>query len=173
MAAVRCNAVSDQPRAVPIVRRWHVVLVITAVIALGWLILTSVVEPLRIGCGPDLTPGECRDSVRAAMARGLPRPHGLLLAADVASGPDRAPDQLGHRATVTFGILGAPAPVDVALHLDMGGHWGGVIDRDRLEVIAVPVVQSSLIVMIGLGVAWLVGSVGTGGSRPGDIVRGE
>jgi hypothetical protein len=74
---------------------------------------------------------------------------------------------------VTFGILGAPAPVDVALHLDMGGHWGGVVDRDRLEVIAVPVVQSSLIVMIGLGVAWLVGSVGPGGSRPGDIVRGE
>jgi hypothetical protein len=147
---------------VPDVRGWHIVLLLTAALALGWVVLASLVAPIRTSCDPVLTPGECRESVRAAMARGLPRPHGLLLAARVTAGPDRAPDQLGHRATVTFDILGAPAAVGVALHLDLGGHWGGVVDRDQLEVQAVPVVQSALIVVLGLGIAGLIRSVGRG-----------
>ena len=112
------------------------------------------------------------ESVTAALTRGLERPHGLLLAANVAAGPERGPGELGHRATVTFDVLGAPAPVGVALYLDMGGHWGGVVDRDPVEVAAVPVVQSALIVALGLAIAWRARSTGRGGARPPADERG-
>jgi hypothetical protein len=169
MAAARDHVVPDRPRAVHAARGWHVVLVLTTALALGWLVLTSLVAPMRLDCDPVLPQGECRESVTAAMARGLPRPHGLLLAAHVASGPDRAPGQLGHRATVTFDVLGAPAPIGVALYLDLGGHWGGVVDRGRIEVTSVPIIQAALVAVVGLGLAWLMR--GRGRERSGE--RGE
>jgi hypothetical protein len=123
--------------------------------AVAWLLVSSVVRPLRTTCDPSLSPGSCMESVTAALDRGLERPHGLLVAAHVAPGPDAGPGRLGHRATVTFDILGAPGPVSVALYLDMGGHWGGVVDRDRTEVMMVPFIQSLLVLALGLGIVGL------------------
>jgi hypothetical protein len=150
-----------------IVRAWQVVVVAMTLLALGWLALTSLAAPLRVTCDATLTTGVCTESVTAALTRGLERPHGLLLAAHVVPGEDAGPGQLGHRATVTFDVLAAPAPVSVALYLDLGGHWGGVVDRDPVEVMAVPAVQSALIVALGLGIAWRVRSTGRGRGRLG------
>ena len=41
---------------------------------------------------------------------------------------------LGHRATVTFDLLGVPGTTSVRLFLDMGGHWGGDVDRSQAEL---------------------------------------
>jgi hypothetical protein len=147
-------------------RRWRGAGIALALAALGWLVATSLLPPLRTGCDATMSAGTCSESVTAALSRGLERPHGLLLAATVAPGPDAAPGRLGHRATVTFDILGAPAPIAVALHLDLGGHWGGVVDRDRWEITMVPIVQSLSFLALGL-VAWLAGSAG----RRHDVVR--
>ncbi len=163
-------------RATHPLRAWHVLAVLSVVLAVAWLVVTSLAAPLHVTCDPSVGTGPCGESVTAALSRGLQRPHGLLLEAYVEPGPDRGPGQLGHRATVTFDVLGAPAPVGVALHLDMGGHWGGVVDRDRLEVAAVPVVQSMLIIVLGLGAAWLVRAVGPRRDRrdnPSNCERGD
>ena len=175
----RCASLARAELAVPVssrpahqVRAWHAVATAAIILGVGWLALASLVSPLRVTCDPVLGAGACAESVTAALTRGLERPHGLLLAAHVVPGEDAGPGELGHRATVTFDVLGAPAPVGVALHLDLGGHWGGVVDRPGLEVVAVPVVQSSLIVVLGFGLAWLVRSAGRGRARRRDDERG-
>jgi hypothetical protein len=156
----------------PRLRAWHAIALMATVLALGWLALTSLVAPLRVTCDPGMPVGACRETVTAALARGLERPHGLLLAAHVVPGRDAAPGALGHRATVTFQILGAPSPVGVALHLDLGGHWGGVVDRPSLEVSGVPVVQSGLIVLLGMGIALVARAVGRRRARTGADEQG-
>jgi hypothetical protein len=139
---------------------WRLVALVVLVAALGWVALASLLRPLTVTCDPALTRGVCEESVTAALARGLGRPHGLLLEASVEPGPAATPGALGHRATVTFVILGAPA-VRVALYLDMGGHWGGVVDRDALEVAAAPVIQAGAVGALGLIVAWSMRSSAT------------
>ena len=83
---------------------------------------------------PALSAGACSETIVAALKKGMPRPHPLLLAAHAAPGPASGNDQLGHRATVTFDAVGMPVPITVDLYVDMGAHWGGVVDPGSGEV---------------------------------------
>jgi hypothetical protein len=131
-------------------------------VAAGWLLATvaivaavSSVSPLAIECGT-LERTECRDTVKAAVARGLPWPHPLALAAHVTSGP-AWPAAMGHRATVAFDLAGVPGRATVRLYYDIGGHWGGVIDRATPEVAGWSFATAGIIasgVMVALG--WLL-----------------
>jgi hypothetical protein len=118
--------------------------------ALGLALAVSAnVPPLRVDCPADgMSLEACHASVDATLRRGLTAPHPLILAARVAPGP-AAPDGQGHRATVTYELLGMPYPTVVELYYDLGGHWGGVADRGWPELQlwwAVPVV-----VLLGVG----------------------
>ena len=66
----------------------------------------------------------CRDVGDAALRRGLSGPHPLILAARVEPGPASS-GTYGHRATVTYDLLGVPSATVVRLYYDIGGHWGG------------------------------------------------
>jgi hypothetical protein len=105
--------------------------------------------PLRVECPTErMSVDVCRASVDATLRRGLTAPHPLILAARVEPGP-AGPTGRGHRATVTYDLLGMPYPTVVELYYDMGGHWGGVADRGWPELPlwwGVPVV-----VLLGLG----------------------
>jgi len=68
------------------------------------------------------------------MERGLAAVHPLILEAHVEPGPAAAPQELGHKATVTFTMLGIPGPTTVKLFADVGAHWGGVTDRGAGEL---------------------------------------
>jgi hypothetical protein len=98
------------------------------------LVVGANVPPLRIECPVDRMSVEaCHASVDAVLRRGLVAPHPLILEARVEPGP-AAPSALGHRATITFEMLGMPYPTVVELYYDIGGHWGGVADHGWPEV---------------------------------------
>lgn len=106
-------------------------------LAVGAAALTVAPPVSGVSCPGSWLPVEaCEATVDAAMRRGLPRPHPLILAARVAPGPAAVPGSTGHRATVTFGLLAWPGTVDVRLYYDMGGHWGGTPDRSGPELAA-------------------------------------
>jgi hypothetical protein len=112
-------------------------------------VVSANVPPLRVECPVTGMSAEvCHDSVTASLDRGLPVPHPLILAARVEPGP--APEGTnGHRATVTYDLLGMPFPTVVRLYYDIGGHWGGETDRSQWELgawWAAPV-----LVLLGLG----------------------
>jgi hypothetical protein len=111
--------------------------------------VSANVPPLRIECPTrDMSVEACDASVRASLRRGLTVPHPLILAARVEAGPAGSGEQ-GHRATVSYDLLGMPFPTVVELWYDLGGHWGGVADHGWPELPlwwAVPV-----IVLLGLG----------------------
>jgi hypothetical protein len=98
------------------------------------LVVSANVPPLRIECPvAGMTVKVCHDSVEATLQRGLPVPHPLILAARVEPGP-AAQGTNGHRATVTYDLLGMPSSTVVRLFYDIGGHWGGEADRGTLEL---------------------------------------
>ena len=132
----------------------------TAALVGGVLILASVVlmaagvtaGPLSRTCAAPVSGEVCAETVEAALERGLAPFHPLILASHVEPGPAAASLELGHKATVTFDLLGVPGTTSVRLYLDMGGHWGGVVDRDDLELAGwalAPLVLSS-VVAVGL-----------------------
>jgi hypothetical protein len=92
--------------------------------------------PLARTCAPTVDEDRCAETVVASLSRGLPRLHPVILGAHVEAGPAAAEGALGHRATVTFDLLGVPGATSVRLYLDMGGHWGGEVDRSDAEVAA-------------------------------------
>ena len=136
----------------------RVVALLLVVLAIGFAVSANV-PPLRIECPADaMAVATCRDAVDATRRRGLTVPHPLILAARVAPGP-AGPTENGHRATVTYELLGMPFPTVIDLYYDMGGHWGGVADHGWPELPLwwlVPVVA-----LLGLG-GWLF----TRGRRP-------
>jgi hypothetical protein len=91
------------------------------------------VPPLRIECPEGMSAESCRDSVNATLRRGLVVPHPLILGAHVEPGP-AGPTESGHRATVTYDLLGMPFPTVIDLYYDMGGHWDGVADHGSPEI---------------------------------------
>jgi hypothetical protein len=107
--------------------------VLVATLGIGFAISANV-PPLRVECPEDgMSVEACHASVDAVLRRGLTVPHPLILAARVESGP-AGPTGLGHRATVTYDLLGMPYPTIVELHYDLGGHWGGVADHGWPEL---------------------------------------
>ena len=114
----------------------------------------SSVAPLRVGCAPGLDAVVCERTVVAALERGLAPFHPLILSAFVEPGEVPRSGEVGHRATVTFDLLGVPGPTTVALYYDIGAHWGGVPSRGRPELAAWAVFAAG--VMVGV-VALVVG----------------
>jgi hypothetical protein len=128
-------------------------LVVGLLIGLGWVLASTVPPPLQQTCDPALSAGACSETIVAALKKGMPRFHPLLLVAHAEPGPESRNDQLGHRATVTFDAVGVPRPITVKLYLDMGAHWGGVADPRDGEVALWLIAQGAAVgaVVAGLG----------------------
>lgn len=99
-----------------------------------WVVLGVAARPIDQTCDPRLTRPVCLETIDAALRKGLPAVHPLLLSAHAEPGPAAGTDQFGHRATVRFGLVGVPGPVSVRLFFDTGAHWGGIADRGALEL---------------------------------------
>jgi len=132
---------------------WPRILLAAILLAALWVAIGVAVRPVRQTCDPALAADVCLETIDAAMRRGLARVHPLLLAAHAAPGPAAGADQLGHRATVTFAVLGMPGPVAVKLFFDAGGHWGGVADRGAPEL-ALWTAAQGVVVAAATGGAW-------------------
>jgi hypothetical protein len=102
--------------------------------ALVVLAAGALAPPLHETYAPTITPAVGAETVYAAMERGLSPLHPLILDAYVEPGSADQPTELGHRATVTFTMLGIPGPTTVRLFVDVGAHWGGVPDRGAAEL---------------------------------------
>jgi hypothetical protein len=105
-----------------------------ALVGLLWVVLGVAARPIEQTCDPQLTRPVCLETIDAALRKGLPAIHPLVLTAQAEPGPAAGADQLGHRATVHFGLLGIPGPVSVRLFFDAGAHWGGIPDRGATEL---------------------------------------
>lgn len=99
-----------------------------------WIATGLAVRPLRQTCDPALAADVCLETIDAALRKGMPGVHPLLVGAHAEPGPAAGPDKFGHRATVTFDVLGIPDPTTVRLFFDAGAHWGGIADRGTLEL---------------------------------------
>lgn len=131
---------------------------VLAAVAAVVLAAAPLLRPLAVACPePDMPRQVCLESVDAALARGLPSPHPLIVSARVVAGPDAGPAQHGHRATVTFELLALPAAADVRLYYDMGGHWGGVLERSAQELAiwwGLPVLLLTTLAAVAVGLVW-------------------
>lgn len=142
---------------------WRLVLV-ALLIGAGWIAFSSFMRPVQQTCDPALSSEICLGSIDAALRRGLGPVHPLLLAALAEPGPAARPDQFGHRATITFGMLGVGDPARVRLFFDAGGHWGGAANIGAVELTAWVVAQGLLVaVLVGFGLRRL--------ARPGRACR--
>ena len=131
-----------------VIRAMIVLFAVIVVIAAG----AATALPLTTSCASSVSDQVCHDTVTAALQRGMPAFHPLILAAHVEPGP-AALGQAGHRATVTFDLLGVPGATSVRLFSDIGGHWGGAVDRGAPELALWSLVAA--LVGIGLGLAAL------------------
>lgn len=122
-------------------------------IGLAWVILGVVARPLEVTCDPRLTTAVCVETIDAALRKGLPAIHPLLLTAGAEPGPAAGADQFGHRATVRFGLLGVPGPVSVRLFFDAGAHWGGIADQGEAELSVWSVAEGVVVAGAAAG-AW-------------------
>jgi hypothetical protein len=124
-----------------------------ALVGLLWVLLGVVGRPIEQTCDPQLTTPICLETIDAALRKGLPAIHPLLLTARAEPGPAAGADQLGHRATVHFGLLGVPGPVSVRLFFDAGAHWGGIADRGAAELSVWSMAEGVVIAGVAAG-AW-------------------
>jgi hypothetical protein len=134
---------------------WPRLLLVAVLVGAVWVAIGVAVRPLRQTCDQALAADVCLETIDAAMRRGLSRVHPLLLAAHAAPGPAARPDQFGHRATVTFDVLGMPSPVSVRLFFDAGAHWGGIADREATEIALWSVGQGVAVAAVAGG-SWLM-----------------
>jgi hypothetical protein len=121
------------------------------------VVLGTSAAPLSRRCAPEMDKTGCDEAVVAVLKRGLPAFHPLILSADVKPGSAPGPQDLGHRATVDFTLLGVPGSTAVDLYFDRGAHWGGESDRGENEIAAwtlAPVVVVGLLAATILGFAW-------------------
>jgi hypothetical protein len=117
----------------------------------GILAIGSVVPPIHETSAPSISADVRRETIAAALERGLAPLHPLILDASVEPGPASAANELGQRATVTFAMLGVPGPTRVKLFVDIGGHWGATPDRRAPELAAWSLLTPTLV----LGTSWL------------------
>jgi hypothetical protein len=147
------SAANGAPTPVP--RRIERRIVATiAVLGLVALILAvgALAPPIHETSAPSISGDVRHETLAAALERGLPPLHPLILDVSVVPGPAGAAAELGHRATVTFAMLGVPGPTRVKLFVDVGGHWGGTPDRRAPEL----AMWSLLTPMLVLGSPWLL-----------------
>jgi hypothetical protein len=128
-----------------------------ALVGLLWVVLGVASRPIEQTCDPQLTRAVCLETIDAALRKGLPPIHPLVLTAQAEPGPAAAPDQFGHRATVHFGLAGVPGPVSVRLFFDTGAHWGGIADRGAAEL-AVWSLAEGIVIAAVAGGAWTLSS---------------
>jgi len=112
----------------------------------------ALAPPIHETSAGPLSAEVLHETVVAALERGLAPLHPLILEATVEPGPASAATELGHRATVTFAMLGVPGPTRVKLFVDVGAHWGGTPDRGAAEL----AIWSLLTPTLGLGGPWLL-----------------
>jgi len=138
--------------------RAHIAEVTAAVLITASLLLVVVgtsAAPLSRTCAPSLPEGACTAAVSAVVRRGLTAFHPLILAARVEPGSEPRPEQVGHRATVRFDLLGVPRPLRIELHYDQGAHWGGVPDRGEPELAAYALAPMAVAGLIGVAIVGL------------------
>lgn len=128
-----------------------------ALLGAAWLALGLAARPIDQTCDPALAQDVCVETIDAALRKGLPAVHPLLLAAHAEPGPAARPDQFGHRATVTLTGLGVPGTIQVRMFFDAGGHWGGIADRQATELAVWTIGWASA---VGIGVAVAAAGVG-------------
>ncbi|MEJ7695101.1 MAG: hypothetical protein WKF78_00165 [Candidatus Limnocylindrales bacterium] len=121
-----------------------------------WIVAGLAVRPIQQTCDPRLTRDVCLETIDAALRRGLPTVHPLLLAAHAEPGTAANNDQFGHRATVTFDLAGPPGPVSVRLFFDAGAHWGGIPDRAAPELLVWTLAEGVVVAAAAGGLFWLV-----------------
>ncbi len=114
--------------------RWRRLLIVAFLVGAIWVAIGVAVRPLRQTCHAALPADVCLETIDAAIRRGLPRVHPLIVSAHAEPGPAARADQFGHRATVTFDVLGIPRRVAVRLFFDAGAHWGGISDMEGPEL---------------------------------------
>jgi hypothetical protein len=147
--------------------------VVAAAAGLAALAAGALVPPIHETYAPAITPGVGAETVYAALERGLSPLHPLILDAYVEPGPADEPTELGHRATVTFTMLGIPGPTTVRLYVDVGAHWGGVTDRGAPEMalwsLPVPLLLAGGVLLAGrsLGRPGKAGRPRSGGEQAG------
>jgi hypothetical protein len=113
-------------------------IVATALLGLGLLLVVAGIAapPLSRTCAASLPEGACAAAVSAVERRGLADLHPLILAVHVEPGSEPGSDEIGHRATVRFDLLGSARPLNIELHYDQGSHWGGEPDQGDAELAA-------------------------------------
>ena len=138
--------------------RWPVSWVLVAALTGAlWVVLGVIARPIDQTCDPRLARPVCLETIDAALRKGLPAVHPLLLTARAEPGPAAGADQFGHRATVHFGLAGVPGPVSVRLFFDAGAHWGGVADRGAPELAGWSVAEGLVVAGAAAG-AWTLTS---------------
>lgn len=130
-------------------RPW--LLLVVVLLGATWVAMGAAVRPLRQTCDPALATDVCLETIDAALRKGMARVHPLLLAAHAEPGPAARPDQFGHRATVTFDVLGVPGPTSVRLYFDAGGHWGGIASRGAAELALQAMAQGVVVAAAAAG----------------------
>lgn len=133
---------------------WPVLVLL--IVGSAWLVAGAVLPPLMQSCDPALTAPVCAETIDASLRKGMPPLHPLLLRAHAAPGPAARPDQFGHRATVTFAVLGLPDPVSVRMFFDAGAHWGGIADPDGRLIAAFAVLSGVVIGAAAAVAGWLL-----------------
>ena len=121
-----------------------------------WIATGLAMRPLRQTCDPALATDVCLETIDAALRKGMPGVHPLLVGAHAEPGPAAGPDQFGHRATVTFDVLGMVGPTTVRLFFDTGAHWGGIADRGTWELLPWAVGEGLAVGGAGAGGLWLL-----------------
>lgn len=102
--------------------------VVLVAASLLWVTVGSSLGAVTTTCSPQLERTACESAVDAVLRRGTPDVRPLILAAHVEPGSAPAPDDLGHRATVTYTLAAIPPTAEVELYYDQGAHWGGRAD---------------------------------------------
>jgi len=131
------------------------------------------VAPLQVKCAPALDDVVCRRTVVASLERGLAPFHPLIVSAYAEPGEVPDSGQVGHRATVTFDLLGVPGQTTVALYYDIAAHWGGVTSRGGAELAAWALLVAAIVVgVVVLLVGFLI-RVATGRRRAAQMANGD
>ena len=116
----------------------------------------SSAAPLSTSC-VGLESAACEGAIEAVRRRGLASVHPLIISVTVEPGAAPGPQDLGHRATLTYEMLAMPDLTVIELHFDQGAHWGGETERSGTELAAWALAPLALVALPAVGLmalAW-------------------